>query len=234
MLPVVTIAVTQNVYVMAQNVKQEEPQFTFSHYGETTFKLNVRENPNMKAEILDILPFFEPVTYAEYNDEWVAIEYDNEVAYLKKEFIEELEIKSSFHVINDERKSYMDYRKITSKTSRQYKVQKRAYTTEEGYRMVGNRYCIALGSYYTTSVGSYVDLVLQNGEIIPCLLAECKADDNTVENHSKGADGSVSEFVVDENKIRSHDTEETGNCGKITKGWDSPVVKIIIYNKSIF
>lgn len=233
----VTLEMSQfgvNQEVMARNSSQTENlNFKFSHYGEVTYKLNIRKEPSFEAEILDTISFYDRISYSEYNDEWIAIGYNNDTAYLCKEYVEELVISSVYTLSNDERKSYMDYRKITSKFSRQYQVQKKAYTSPDGYRMVENRYCIALGSYYSTSVGCYVDLILKNGVRIPCILADCKADKDTVDNRSKGKDGSVSEFVVNEDMIKEQDTKKTGNCSEITKGWDSPVVEIKIYENSI-
>ena len=44
---------------------------------------------------------------------------------------------------------------------------------------------------------------------------------------------SVSEFVVNKDMIKKRDPKKTGNCSEITKGWDSPVVEIKIYENSI-
>ncbi len=228
LLTVIVVA-TQKLSVIAQN----QPELSFSHYGElTTFKLNVRKDPSLNAEILDTLSIHEQINYSEYNDKWVVIKYGNEVAYLYKEYVEELVVKSSKGVWNDQRKSYMDYRKITSKNSKQYQLQANyAHTSPDGYRMVGERYCIALGSYYTKSVGCYVDVVLENGIVIPCILGDCKANCDTLDNNSRGKDGGVAEFIVDEKQLPPQ-VKKAGDCSNFYD-WDSPVVEIRIYNKSI-
>ncbi|MBR4315031.1 MAG: hypothetical protein IKP66_09000, partial [Lachnospiraceae bacterium] len=64
--------------------------------------------------------------------------------------------------------------------------------------MSEGRYCIAVGSFYTTQIGQKIDLVLTNGTVIKCILGDCKSDEHTDETHRYHAiDGSVAEFIVD-------------------------------------
>ena len=69
-------------------------------------------------------------------------------------------------------KSFMDYRTITDKTSKQFDMQNNeAYTdVNTGLRMVNDRYCIAVGSFYTKTIGKKIDVVLENGTISPVFL----------------------------------------------------------------
>lgn len=65
--------------------------------------------------------------------------------------------------------------------------------------MVDNRYCIAIGSFYTTKIGVKVDLVLLHSgkrHTLKCITADSKADKDTVDQHRIHSDGSVVEFVV--------------------------------------
>lgn len=97
-------------------------------------------------------------------------------------------------------KSFMDYRTITDKTSKQFNMQdNEAYTdTDTGLRIVDERYCIAVGSYYTKTVGEKIDVVLENGTIIPCIFAEAKSDEHTDKlTHRQNPNGSIIEFIVD-------------------------------------
>ena len=121
-------------------------------------------------------------------------------------------------------KSYMDYRCITNRSSRQYKLQKKAGTNKKnGLRMIEGRYCIALGSYYTRKIGAKVDLVMSSGKVVKCITADMKADRDTVNNHRQHRDGSVAEFVVDTKKLsrkvrRMGDVSYTGPFkGRIKK-----------------
>lgn len=99
-------------------------------------------------------------------------------------------------------KSYMDYRKIRCRSSGQYKLQQKAVTNKKnGVRMVNGRYCVALGSYYSRRIGTRVDLVMGSGKVIKCILADQKADRDTVNQHRQHRDGSVAEFVVDTGRL---------------------------------
>ncbi len=98
--------------------------------------------------------------------------------------------------------TYMAYTKVTTVTSDQYQF---LYNDDlcysdplTGIRMSQGRYCIAVGSFYTTKIGQKIDLVLTNGEVIKCILGDCKADVHTdPTNRFHAVDGSVAEFVVD-------------------------------------
>lgn len=131
---------------------------------------------------------------------------------------------------NNTIKSYMDYRCITLKSSNQYKLQESlAYTDEIGLRMVNDRYCVALGSYYTTTVGQYVDIELENGAIIKGILADLKDDRHTDEKHQINPNGSVLEFVVDTDTLNTL-AKKMGDISYVN-GWNSKVVNIKVYDK---
>ncbi len=103
---------------------------------------------------------------------------------------------------NDSFKSYMDFRTIKDKTSDQYKYQQSTYTDKEtGIRMYEGRYCVAVGSYYTTTIGTHMDIVLNTGIVIESVLADCKNDAHTEITNRQNPNGSVVEFVVDINYI---------------------------------
>ena len=97
--------------------------------------------------------------------------------------------------------TYMGYHKVTLRTSAQYFLlnSTECYTDiVSGIRMIGDRYCIALGSYYTDRIGTKVDLVFENGVILKCILGDQKADEHTNLTHQFHlSDGSVAEFIVD-------------------------------------
>lgn len=134
----------------------------------------------------------------------------------------------------EDMKSFMGYDKITAKSSPQYKLQKYADTASDGIRTVNGRYCIALGSYFTHTIGQYVDIVLENGVVIECILGDQKSDRHTDAAHiAHRSDGSVLEFVVDETKI----TQKCWTYGSISyahEEWKSPVAQVIVYDINFF
>lgn len=132
-------------------------------------------------------------------------------------------------------KSYEDYRAITTKTSPHYKLQREyAVTGPEGIRMVDDRYCIALGSYFTTTIGQYVDIVLENGTIISCILGDQKSDAHTDELHiAHRSDGSIVEFIVDLDVLDSI-PRRMGSISYVYEEWKSPVAQVIVYDFNFF
>ena len=85
---------------------------------------------------------------------------------------------------------------------KQAELQSLAHTDENGMRKVGDRYCVALGSYYTTEIGTKLDLVMSDGDVIPCVLGDVKSDLHTDALHQRGRNGGcVAEFIVDDDKL---------------------------------
>jgi hypothetical protein len=102
---------------------------------------------------------------------------------------------------NNSFKSYMSYRAVSS-SSAQGKLQAQAKTdSQTGIRKVDGRYCIALGSFYCSKIGTKIDLVMENGSIVKCILADQKANRDTDAKNQKTSDGSIAEFLVDMNQL---------------------------------
>ena len=190
--------------------------------------LNIRRAPSVESEIIGTYLFNQEVRYSDYDDNWAIVNSNGNLGFIHKSFINSN--KSSYvskEVVIDERKSYMDYKKITHKNSPQYVLQSKA-KTKSGMRTVNSRYCIALGSYYTTNVGQYVDVVLDNGEVLECIVGDCKADKDTV-NGKQGRDGGTVEFIVSTSDL-SPEVRSSGDCSMKASSWNSKVKEIRIYN----
>lgn len=131
-------------------------------------------------------------------------------------------------------KSYMSYTSITDKTSTQYKVRQLAYTDEYGFRKIEDRYCVAVGTSITSTIGTYIDVVLQNGTVIPCVVGDIKADiDTNSDNITTSSNGCVCEYLVD-TKMLPRCIKRTGNISNCYEEWMSPVEKIVVYERSVF
>jgi len=115
-------------------------------------------------------------------------------------------------------KSYMDYRTITDTTSRQYELQKQADTDWCGMRMIDGRYCVAVGSYYSTTVGQAVDVIMENGSTIHCIVADLKQDIHTDSANRQNPNGSVVEFLVDTDILHSC-IQRTGDISYFDTVW---------------
>lgn len=126
------------------------------------------------------------------------------------------------------KKTWMPY-DIFGSSSNQYKLQQECTTDEEGRRLYKDRYCVAIGSHFNTSIGQYFDLELENGEIIKCVMADQKADCHTDASNIFTYNGCMSEFIVDTDTL-NQDAKYSGSMSSI-KDWDSPVVKLTVYKE---
>lgn len=130
---------------------------------------------------------------------------------------------------NDSFKSYMDYRTLSDKTSLQYDLQQQAYTDSlTGIRMVNNRYLIAVGSYYTTEIGVYLDVILKNGTVIQCILGDVKNDKHTDSTNRQNPNGSVIEFIVDVNILNSV-VKQQGDISYVNEDFEGEIDSIYVY-----
>jgi len=104
--------------------------------------------------------------------------------------------------IDSDFKSYMDYRCITNTTSDQYKLQKECETNEYGIREHDGYYVIALGTYYSTTIGERFKITLDTGEELLCEVGDIKADSDTDKtNRYVPINGNIVEFIVDTKEL---------------------------------
>lgn len=203
--------------------------------GWTSGRVNVRDGAGLDSNIYETKNFNREIEYSSYNENWAIIKYDegeNGVAYIHKKYISDYEPNCiSMSAPSPNRKSYMYYQAITNTASKQYALQMRASTNDKGLRMLNGRFLIALGSSYSVTIGQYVDLVLENGTVIECILGDAKSDRHTDATHRIALDGSVAEFIVDTNL--NSKSRYMGDASYSYDGWNSPVTKVIIYDKVV-
>ena len=102
---------------------------------------------------------------------------------------------------------------------------------KDGFMKLDDRYLIAVGSRFDTVPGQYIDLVLDNGIVIECIMGDAKADcDTDSTNTFTYRSRCCSEFIIDKHTIRS-DIKERGNASLKYSTWDSPVDKVIVYDQ---
>lgn len=112
-----------------------------------------------------------------------------------------LSIAVAWYPGGGEFKCYEDYRALTDTSAPQYQLQLEAWTDEYGLRKVDNFYCIALGSAYGSEIGAKYLITLSNGNEFLAVLADQKADCDTVDGHTRDINGAVIEFVVDTDRL---------------------------------
>lgn len=126
-------------------------------------------------------------------------------------------------------KSYMSYTAITKKTSPQYALQQLCVTDAFGLRKFNDRYVIAVGTGVGGQVGTCVDLILENGTIIPCVIGEYKAAQHTDVTNLISGNGCVSEFLIDNNSLYGP-AKKAGDISACCPEWASRVVIIRRYD----
>lgn len=172
--------------------------------------LNVRVKPKKKSKVVGKLYWNSKVTViGKANSKWLKVRYKNKTRYVSKEYVSSKKKKyKSYTSIgsNCQFKSYMSAGCITNTSSAQYKL-KSSYTgTKNGVWQVGDRYCVALGTYFGSTVGTKYDIVLKKDDgtkqVLKCILADVKANCDTDSTHRyHRSDGSVCEFVVNTSSL---------------------------------
>ena len=233
-----TIPIAGTTAEMAKLIKKSKNIKISYKKGWVTTNVNVRSEPNIHSEIYEVYNYNKKVYYTSYNKKWVMIKYNNKIAFMAKDYISkkklpEITYKDYYFSGASTMKSWMPYTAITATSSSQYKIQHGyAYTGNYGIRMVGDRYCVAVGSYFNVSIGQKLDLILENGTVIKCIAADAKANKDTngiFTNHN----GCCSEFIVDSNALNSS-IRRSGNISSACDAWNSKVIAIRVYNKNIF
>lgn len=203
--------------------------------GWVTGNINVREEPDISSEILDTLVFNRHIRFAKYNDEWNCIFLNEEKAYISSRYVSEEKAEyKEYRFKCGKFKSFMPYTAISSKNTPQYKLQEiYAYTGTYGIRQVNGRYCVAIGTAFNAKVGTYFDIMLENGREIPCIVGDIKSNLHTgADNIYTKGNGCASEFITDFNSL-NESAKRTGNISQCSADWDSGIVGFRIYNKNI-
>lgn len=140
---------------------------------------------------------------------------------------EEYERKSlDIPSVNTEFKAYMDYRKITDKSSDQWKYRKMSYTDQNGLRKINDDYCVALGTFYASSCGERFKFVLDGGTSFTAIVCDIKNEIHTNSTNQyvpmDNNRGNLIEFIVDIKKLDknakySGDVSSLGLRGNVIK-----------------
>ena len=214
-----------------------------------TTNVNVRTKDNMKSKVVKVLKRSTPVqVFEKQNNGWSRILYKNKIRYIYSKYLSKNKPKKIKNVKKQvyveklgnyieytapsghHQKSYMDWKFITSPSSKQYKLKQTSYIGDYGIIMNQGRYCVALGSgYIKTGVGTKFDLILVNGTVIPCIAGDMKADAHTdSSNRITSHDGSIAEFIVNTNSLTSS-ARRMGDVSYSCPSWNSEIAKIRVY-----
>lgn len=126
-------------------------------------------------------------------------------------------------------KTFMSYTTITNTSSNQYELQQIAYTDEDGFRKINNRYCVAIGTAFKAFVGQIFDVELENGTIINCVVGDIKDTKDTDNTNVFTSQGCCLEFIVDTRQL-SGIIKTLGDCSSKCDEWKSPCFQYVIYD----
>jgi hypothetical protein len=168
----------------------------------------------LRSEKTDLVIYSETVFTPQTEPKFVEVE---QIVYNELELPKEADGKF---------KTYMDYRRITDKTSKQWELQQRAWTEERGFRKIGEHFLVAVGTFYADEVGKELLIEFEDGQKIKAIVGDIKQDKHTDStNRYVPVNGNIVEFIVDVEKldpevIRRGDVSWLGLNGKITSIWE--------------
>lgn len=234
--PVALVESTETeVKQVVETISEQENRNWYDVY--TIDCVNLRSEPSLTCEVLKVLGYGVKLKVCEYNDDWLFVDYDTE-AYISKDYVSASEpAHKTFDIsfcTTGGFKSYMPYTAITDINSKQYELQNQAYTGRNGIRTINDRYCVAVGTYFGASIGDYINLILENGTVIPCIVSDIKSDADTEYNNiATSVNGCVCEFVVD-TSVMNKDARYNGDISSCQYEWESKVTKVKVYEYNFF
>lgn len=119
-------------------------------------------------------------------------------------------------------KSYTYYTSI-SRNSAQWDMQQKAYTDENGLRKIEDDYLVAMGSYYTNTLGDRFEITLDTGEVFTVRICDFKSDVHTNSTHQYSSNKNIIEFYVD--KSLNSKAKQMGDISYID-GFEGSITKI--------
>lgn len=137
-------------------------------------------------------------------------------------------------------KPYTSWTAYTLKSSQQYKLQQIATAAENGIRTVTDpngvpRYCIALGTYWAGGqpkhIGRCIDVYMENGEVLHCVLADVKRQEDTKNNANRYGriNNDILEFIVDTGKVPK-EVIRTGNVSNAGPEFSGGVKNMVVFD----
>lgn len=125
-------------------------------------------------------------------------------------------------------KSYTNYKLLNKNSSQWTKVQcnNNAYTDSNGLRKVGDYYCVAMGSYYTNTLGDLFEIKTENGSF-KVIICDFKANAHTdSKNQYTVANGCIIEFYVDMPTLNSR-AKTMGDISYIGGKFAGKIISIV-------
>ena len=117
-------------------------------------------------------------------------------------------------------KSWMDYRKITSQSSRQWKLQQVATTDEYGFRLIDEEYYMVAMAKQYGPVGTKYLISFSGGQQMKAIIGDTKGAMECTH-----PDGSMIEMIVDSERMPSN-VKRSGNYNSMIIGTITEIRKV--------
>ena len=122
-------------------------------------------------------------------------------------------------------KSYTYYKKLNRASGQWKKIQTIAYSDANGLRKVDDYYCVAMGSYYTKTLGDLFKITTSTGNVFEVIITDFKSDRHTDVNHQYTLTNQcMVEFYVDYACFNPK-AKRSGSISSIA-GFEGKVVKV--------
>ena len=179
---------------------------------------DIKQCENQKAIIKNQQTIISEISKIENENVCNTNEFVKEVPIAKTCIVEipepeqEIEIQLEVPDCDTSFKAYMDYNCITDDTTAQWELQQIAYTDEYGLRKIGTDYCVAVGSYYSETVGERFKITLDNDSEFTVIISDLKKDEHTdssnryspvYDENGEFYSANVLEFIVDTDQLHS-------------------------------
>ena len=197
-----------------ENSLSEEADLSESQIEDSSKNEIVLESTTKETEVLTTSISVVASTTTTFLKETTETEYSNTSGYAVPYG------KGSF-------KSYTNYRLLSKSSPQWTKVQcdDNAYTDENGLRKVGDYYCVAMGSYYSRTLGDLFEIQTTGGSF-KVIICDFKSDRHTdSRNQYTLANNCVVEFYVD-TSILSSVAKQMGDISYVDDNFRGQIVGI--------
>lgn len=127
--------------------------------------------------------------------------------------------------VNTSFKSYTYYTSLRTGTP-QWSLQMKAYSDENGLRKIEDYYLVAMGTYYSKSIGDLFEITTDKGNVFKVIICDIKADAHTDSTHRyTRANNCMIEFYVDRDNFNST-ARSRGSVG-ILSGFEGSITKVV-------
>lgn len=141
-------------------------------------------------------------------------------------------INAPLYAVSEDARSFKCYASYTalSKSSKQWRLiqcHPNTYTDQNGMRKVDDYYCVAMGSYYSQTLGDIFQIVTENNSSFKVIICDFKSDKHTDKKHMYSvSNGCMLEFYVDIDKLPRY-PKIRGDISYVNKKFEGKIISVI-------